>query len=66
MTGDQPGRGQVGQTRPLDLWPTEPSTPPGSASDVAQLNEIALRFFRSRLATRACFLDHGRGRVARS
>jgi DNA primase len=50
MTGDQPGRGQVGQTQPLDLWPTEPSTPPGSASDVAQLNGIALRFFRSRLA----------------
>ena len=49
MTGDQPGRGQTGQTRPLALWPTEP-TPPGLASDVAQLNEIALRFFRSRLA----------------
>jgi DNA primase len=49
MTGGQPGRGQVGQGRPLALWPTEPSTPPGLASDVAQLNEIALRFFRSRL-----------------
>ena len=50
MTGGQPGRGQVGQDRPLTLWPTEPSTPPRLASDVAQLNEIALRFFRSRLA----------------
>jgi DNA primase len=50
MTGDQPGRGQVGQTRPLDLWPTEPPTPPGLVRDVAQLNEIALGFFRSRLA----------------
>jgi DNA primase len=28
----------------------EPPTPPGSASDVAQLNKVALQFFRSRLA----------------
>lgn len=49
MTGDQPGREQVGQTQPSILWPTEPPTPPGLAADVAQLNEIALRFFRSRL-----------------
>jgi DNA primase catalytic core len=50
MTGDQPERGQVPQDRPLALWPMEPPTPPGLASDVAQLNETALRFFRSRLA----------------
>jgi DNA primase len=50
MTGDQPGREQAGATQPSALWATELSTPPGLASDVAQLNEVALRFFRSRLA----------------
>jgi DNA primase len=49
MTGDQSGREQVGATQPSALWPTEPPTPPELATDVAQLNEIALRFFRSRL-----------------
>jgi DNA primase catalytic core len=50
MTVDQPGRGQADQTRPLTLWPTEAAAPLALISDVAQLNEIALRFFRSRLA----------------
>ena len=50
MTDDQPGPEQIGQTRPLALQPTGPPAPPGLASDVAQLNEIALRFFHSRLA----------------
>jgi DNA primase catalytic core len=50
MTGGQPGRGQAGQTRPLALWPTEPPLPSALTSDVAQLNEVALRFFRSQLA----------------
>jgi DNA primase len=50
MMDGQPGPEQIGQTRPLALEPAEPPAPPGLASDVAQLNEIALRFFRSRLA----------------
>jgi DNA primase len=50
MTDDQPGPEQIGQTRPLALQPAEPPAPPGLANDVAQLNEIALRFFCSRLA----------------
>ncbi len=50
MTDDPPGPEQTGQTRPLALQPAEPPAPPGLANDVAQLNEIALRFFHSRLA----------------
>jgi hypothetical protein len=50
MTGGQPGRGQAGQTRPLALWPTERPVPSALTSDVAQLNEVALRFFRGQLA----------------
>ena len=50
MSDDQPGPEQIGQTQPLALQPTGPPAPPGLASDVAQLNEIALRFFHSRLA----------------
>jgi DNA primase catalytic core len=50
MTDDQPGPEQIGQTRPLALKPAEPPAPPGLANDVAQLNEIALRYFHSRLA----------------
>ena len=50
MTDDQPGPEQIGQARPLPLQPAGPPAPPGLASDVAKLNEIALRFFHSRLA----------------
>jgi DNA primase catalytic core len=50
MTDDQPEHEQIGRARPLALEPAGPPAPPGLASDVAQLNEIALRFFCSRLA----------------
>jgi DNA primase catalytic core len=50
MTDNQAGPEQIGQARPLPLQPAGPPVPPGSARDVAQLNEIALRFFHSRLA----------------
>ena len=50
MTSSQPGRGHVGQARPLTRQPTGPPAPPRLASDVAQLNGIALRFFRGRLS----------------
>jgi DNA primase catalytic core len=50
MTNSQPERGHVGQARPLARQPTGPPAPPRLASDVAQLNGIALRFFRGRLS----------------
>jgi DNA primase len=50
MTNSRPGPEQTGQARPLTPQPAGPPAPPRLASDVAQLNEIALRFFRSRLA----------------
>ena len=50
MTDDQTGPEPIGEARPLALQPAGPPASPGLASDVAQLNEIAVRFFRSRLA----------------
>jgi DNA primase len=50
MTDDQPRPEQIDQAQPLALQPAGPPAPPGLASDVAQLNEIALGFFHNRLA----------------
>jgi len=50
MTGSQPRRGHAGKIWPLTSQPTGPPALSASASDVARLNEIALRFFRNQQA----------------
>ena len=58
MTDDQPEHEQIGGSRPLALEPAGPPAPPGLASDVAQLNEIA------REMTSILNVDELLGRVA--
>ena len=50
MTGGQADPRHAGPSRPLARQPAGPPALPGLASDVARLNEIALRFFRNQLA----------------